>query len=502
MEKANRNYMLNRRDLVVGSNGAAATAILPKALSATSAKSNPDDIALLGDILRTLHPGLYRYQSPSAMERSLEQLSNAWVANADLAERYLNLSRFLATINCGHSYANFFNQKKTVQAALFERQTRVPFTFRWLGSQMVVLQDQSGTASLPPSSIVHAINDVAATDILSRLLPYARADGNNDNKRRALLSATGGDDIETFDVFQGLLDHQNDASGDSTPTRTFRLRVRLPEAKTDAIVNLPALTLLQRQSFMRAFDYRGNGPVWQWTMRDDGLAVLRMDGWGLYNSSWDWAGWLNDRLDSLKGAKGLIVDIRENEGGLDCGDLILARLAGLDIAKPKLNRLVRFVKTPEHLNRYLDTWDDSFRDWSKEIDAKQGQFYRLKQNPGPSITPVASKKLTIPMAVLTSAQNSSATFQFAALAKQLQLGTLVGETTGGNQRGINGGAFFFARLPESGIEFDVPLIGYYSDGRMPDAGITPDIAVAMTAKAIESGDDPQLQAAVQHLLQT
>lgn len=107
--------MLNRRELVLGSAGAAAAAILPQTLSAASEKSAPDDIALLGDILRNLHPGLYRYQSPSAMERSLEQLALAWTAHADLATRYLNLSRFLATIKCGHSYANFLNQKKTVQ---------------------------------------------------------------------------------------------------------------------------------------------------------------------------------------------------------------------------------------------------------------------------------------------------------------------------------------------------------------------------------------------------
>lgn len=492
--------MLNRRELVLGSAGAAAAAILPQTLSAASEKSATDDIALLGDILRNLHPGLYRYQSPSAMERSLEQLALAWTAHADLATRYLNLSRFLATIKCGHSYANFFNQKKTVQTELFDHQTRVPFTFRWLGNQMVVLQDQSGTASLPPGSIIRAINDVAATDILSRLLPYARADGNNDEKRRALLSATGGDEIETFDVFQGLLALQNDASGCKATTRTFHLRVRLPEAKRDAFVNLPALTLLQRQSFMRGPDYRGDDAAWQWTMRSDGIAVLRMDGWALYNSKWDWAAWLNERLDSLSGAKGLIVDIRENEGGLDCGDLILARLAGRDIAKPKYNRLVRYVKTPEALNPHLDTWDNSFRDWSSQISSKEGRFYRLKPNSEGSTVAAAARKLAVPMTVLTSAQNSSATFQFAALTKQLGLGTLVGDTTGGNQRGINGGAFFFARLPQSGIEFDVPLIGFFPDTRKPDAGITPDITVAMTADAIASGADPQMQAAVRHLL--
>lgn len=491
--------MLNRRDVLRAGSALPAVSLWPMTSVAKTTGGVPDDISLLGEILRSLHPGLYRYQSPSQVDRSLAQLNKAWVANPDLAARYLILSRFLATIKCGHSYANFFNQTAAVQKNLFDRKTRLPFAFKWLGGKMVVVQDQSGTGSIPPGSVVQAINDIPAKDILARLLPYARADGHNDGKRGALLSVTGGDSIETFDIFHGLIYGDEAVSGPLAKPKLHRLRVRLPESSRDTLIDAPALDLAQRQSFMRPVDYRGNAPVWQWTMRDDGLAVLRMDGWGLYNSSWDWAGWLNDRLDSLRGAKGLIVDIRENEGGLDCGDLILARLAGRDIAKPKMNRLVSYVKTPDHLNRYLDTWDDSFRDWSDEIEAKQGQFYRLKEDAGPAITP-AALKLTIPMAVLTSAQNSSATFQFAALTKQLQLGTLVGETTGGNQRGINGGAFFFARLPESGIEFDVPLIGYYPDGNMPDAGMKPDIAVAMTAKAIETGDDPQLQAAVQHLL--
>jgi C-terminal processing protease CtpA/Prc len=251
---------------------------------------------------------------------------------------------------------------------------------------------------------------------------------------------------------------------------------------------------------MAGLDYRGREPEWQWTVRTDGIVVLRMDGWGLYNSSSNWAGWLNDRLDSLNGAKGLIVDIRENEGGIDCGDQILARIAGRDIAKPKFKRMVRYMKTAGYLDRYLDTWDDSFRDWSNQIDAKEGNFYYLRQESDVTIAAAGSKKLDVPMVVLTSAQNSSATFQFAALTKQLGLGTLLGEATGDNQCGINGGAVFFARLPQSGIKFDVPLIGFFPDGRKPDAGLSPDISAAMTRQAIAAGVDPQLQAAVNHLL--
>lgn len=467
----------------------AGVAALPVAASGASARS---DIALLREILTALHPGLYRYASPSAIDEGLSQLDQSWETEPSLAVRYLNLSRFLATIQCGHSYANFFNQKKAVREQLFDRGSRLPFAFRWIDREMVVLQDQSGTGRLSRGAIVKTINDIPAKSMLERLMPYARADGGNDGKRRALLSMSGADEYETFDIFHGLI---YGAPKDGI----HRLLIRSPGAKNDITLELPALTLAQRQAFIRKTSNDSDAPVWDWTMRDDGIAVLRMDGWALYNSKWDWQTWLSDRIDNLNGAKGLVVDIRENEGGLDCGDTILARLTGKDIVRPRANRLVRYLKTPTALNPYLDTWDDSFRDWSGQSERFNDRFYRLRRDSDP---PVAAKgpAMQVPMAVLTSAQNSSATFQFAELTRKSGLGVLVGETTGGNRRGINGGAFFFARLPQSGIEFDVPLIGYFPVERKPDSGIEPDIRVRMTAAAIAAGDDPQIEAALRYLL--
>ncbi len=79
--------------------------------------------------------------------------------------------------------------------------------------------------------------------------------------------------------------------------------------------------------------------------------------------------------------------------------------------------------------------------------------------------------------VLVGAANSSATFEFAQTVRQNGLGKLVGQSTGGNQQGINGGAFFFLRLPNSGIELDLPLIGQFPAEAKPDAGLEPDILV-------------------------
>lgn len=491
---------MNRRKFLSAAGlSAGASMGLPRMAHALTTTTS-DDISLLREILTTLHPGLYRYNSPMAINTAVDRLSKQWAAEPALAARYLNLSRFLTTIKCGHSYANFFNQKKAVKEQLFEGHSRLPFAFQWIGNQMVVLQDQSGSGSLPRGTVVKAINDVPVRDILARLLVFARADGNNDGKRRALLSVSGTDSIETFDVFYSLVYGKPGSTKGEPQTGNHRLRVRLPNSSSDVWMDLPALTLAQRQSFMKKRDYRGDAPVWDWTMRDDGIAVLTMDGWGLYNSKWKWEDWLNDRMDSLSGAKGLIVDIRENEGGQDCGDVILARMTGRDIIKPTADRLVRYRSVPNALNPYLDTWDNSFRDWGTDVSPYNDRYYRLSRWEGGSTLVARGPRIDVPLTVLTSPQNSSATFQFASLCRSSGIGTLVGENTGGNQRGINGGAFFFARLPESGIEFDVPLVGYFPKERMPDAGIAPDISVVVSAADIANGYDRPMAVAVARLL--
>jgi C-terminal processing protease CtpA/Prc len=100
--------------------------------------------------------------------------------------------------------------------------------------------------------------------------------------------------------------------------------------------------------------------------------------------------------------------------------------------------------------------------------------------------------------VLVGATNSSATFEFAQTVRQNRLGTLVGQPTGGNQRGINGGAFFFLRLPRSGIELDVPLIGQFPAGNPPDSGLQPDVLVVPTVRDIALGRDAELEAVRAH----
>ena len=101
---------------------------------------------------------------------------------------------------------------------------------------------------------------------------------------------------------------------------------------------------------------------------------------------------------------------------------------------------------------YLDTRDRSFLDWGACAVEPGGGSLRLTKYDNDvrgNLVKPRPPRFTGRVWVLVGAANSSATFEFAQAVQQNRLGTLVGQPTGGNQRGINGGAFFFTRLPRT-----------------------------------------------------
>lgn len=472
--------MWSRRNVVLG---AAAATLAPSAWGDELGDVS-GDVAILRDAYETLHPGLYRYNTPAAMSARFDALARTWSRPQTRAEAYLSLSRFLTTVKCGHTYANFYNQADAAQAALFDAQRLLPFHFAWINGRMVVLANQSGDARLDRGAEVLSVDGQATPRILRTLLAYARSDGGNDAKRRALLEVRGFDGYETFDVFFGLV---------YRPGAAVRLRVRPPGASRAVTLEAATIDLAARRA-LRVGEADGDAPAWSVTYPAAGVALLTMPNWALYDSSWDWRGFLDQSFADFaaRGVNRLIVDIRGNEGGLDCGDEIIARLIDAPLAREAYARRTRYRQTPERLNRYLDTWDASFRDWGDDAVARGDGLYDLRGDAGVDEIAPKGPRFRGGVDVLIDAQNSSATFQFAHAIKTHRLGRLIGQPTGGNQRGINGGAFFFLRLPASGLEADLPLIGRFPLTPKPDAGVTPDVAIALTRDDIRDGRDAAL----------
>jgi hypothetical protein len=453
--------------------------------------ARPSDAALLRDALTTLHPGLHRYLSPPAFAAAFASFERAFGESGGLADRYLALSRLTGLIRCGHSHPNPFNQRRAVAETLFAPATRLPFRFRWIGSRMIVTDGQQ--SGLVRGAEILSIDGIPASRILADLLPLARADGGNDAKRRRLLSVEGEQRIETFDILHPLL---HPPRGDHA-----ELLVRSPAGRRN-VVRLGRIDLAARQAAMPAGGGRPQGNP-GWTLRHEGRgAIMTMPDWALYNSDWDWRGWIAAAFDEMasRDSRLLILDLRANEGGLDCGDPILARSTDRPLARGGWRRRTRFRTAPERLLPYLDTWNRSFdRIGENGVDRGDG-FFELPDGDDREIAPQGPRFMGR-LAVLTGPQNSSATFNFANIVQANRLGVLIGEPTGGNRRGINGGAYYFLRLPESGLEVDIPLIGYFPPTPQPDAGLLPDSAAPATAASIAAGRDPAMARALA-LLQT
>jgi Peptidase family S41 len=462
--------------------------------SPLSARDLRSDLALIDRIYRDMHPGLTRYQTLDQWRDAVALLDSSWATRSEhrLEAAYLEMSRLLARVRCGHSYANFYNQRRSVAQALFEGRDRLPLTFVWLGQRMVV----TGGA-LRPGTEVLAIDEVPTAQLLARLLPLVRSDGHNDAKRRALLSVDAREGFETFDIFHALT---------AGARHRFVLNVREPGTGPRR-VELPAIDLDQRRAMnpRKPAPPSDEAPPWTLSYDAERNAVLTMPGWALYNSKWDWVGWLERKLDEVVEMKAprLLVDLRRNEGGLDCGDVILARCIERPLLVRAEERLVRYRRVADELNPVLDSWDNRFRDWGERAQpvADRPGFFRLvpidpsAETGGKTIEP-RGPRFTGKLRVLTSSTNSSATFRFVSLVREHGLGRTIGGATGGNQRGINGGAFFFVRLPGTGLEVDLPLIGYYPRGPLrPDAGLEPDLAVTETIEDITEGRDRVMEAA-------
>jgi C-terminal processing protease CtpA/Prc len=281
---------------------------------------------------------------------------------------------------------------------------------------------------------------------------------------------------------------------------TYRLEVRNSKGSVRKIA-AKAMTLAARDAALESQPVPGRSEAW--TFRAEGeRAVMTLPTFAVQRSKFNWQRFFVESFDELKRkqVKNLIIDVRDNEGGDAAIALdLLSYLVKAPATYTADQSVTSYERVPPALAGYLDTWDTGFYDRSGNVDKitegpQAGRFrFRPKANKVSDIAP-RSTRFTGKVWLLVGPENSSATYALAKLAKQLGVATLVGQATGGNERGLNAGQLAWVNLPNSGVAVDIPLLAQSYTATTPDAGITPDIVVERHFAARAAGQDQEMEA--------
>ena len=136
------------------------------------------DLDILKESLTTLHPGLYRYNSPKTIDSLFQVLYQS--ASKPLNEKafYLQLAKFAAKIRCGHTYLNPLNLEDNVLYQYMPTQV-FPFCTRIIDRRIVITHNLSDDSTVSPGFEIVSINGISSKRIIDSLLLVSRTDGRN-----------------------------------------------------------------------------------------------------------------------------------------------------------------------------------------------------------------------------------------------------------------------------------------------------------------------------------
>lgn len=446
-----------------------------------------------------LHPGLLRYNTQSQIDHYFEIVKSKVSKPLTNQQYFILISQLATKLKCGHTYLNPWNQNEEIINSFFSN-SYIPFLYKVIDRKFIITHNLSEQKNVKAGDEIFSINGVKVKSIIDSLLTVSRSDGNNGLAKKLDNINIVPIDIDTtnyalFDIYFPMFFPKNNKQG----IYDFEI---IPYKKKLTKISTKSLSKAERQTiFVSRF---GQIPIheknWEYKQLKPNVAYLRLGDF----ETWEWKADYKKYLDSVFAitinakTENLIVDIRGNEGGDDeARTEVLSYIATKPFGcENPMRRLYKFLSIPDTLLPYLKTWNKEFKEPKKEKDyLKVNGYYEKIDTTNLPCEPTNPKNNNYKGKVylLTNANNSSTTFTMADIFKNYKFGIIVGEPTGGTKQGLNGGQFFFLRLPFSKFEIDLPIIYGAPTKNRPDEAITPDYLITTKQSDIYFNRDTQVE---------
>jgi len=454
------------------------------------------DLAIVNTAFTQVHAGATRYLDDTQLAQLFSQTKQEFAKALSVKDAYLSFSKLAAGLRCGHTHTGMYNQSAFIDQLTLAPANKLPLLFQNIQDRWYITHNLSDKSIISPGTEIIAINNIEVATINAQLDPYWSVDGDNDARKRYLTQLLPTSSRQLFDAYFPLLLGPEKAGQDSGNT-SYKLTLRLPNSGRQLIVDVDGLTLKQRQNVLyqqqpELADARNS--LQFSTLQNNPIGYLKIGTFATYNIDFDWSEFYAQAFERFnsQSVEHLIIDIRGNGGGLDLPMLQLGQYLSSTVNQSLPFTPMRpFANIPEAIKPYLKTWDQ--------------RLYTQTSMAMPTLEPVA-QTFTGKVWLLVDGANASATFMLAKHYQDAGIATIVGQPTGGNLRGINGGGMFFLTLPNTQIEIDIPIFKYLPTGveatelqSISNQGLTPDILMPLQVNDIQQQKDGVLEQLVERI---
>jgi len=384
-------------------------------------KEYKDDLDQLGKTLAKVHPEAFKFISEDDFWNIIEKKKALITETTTYGNFIWHCSEIIASINCSHTSLGGFNQESVMlgKALVFPLQTL------WINNQLFVIDQMSNTSQIKLKDEILSINGQSVSELVNEIYNHIQSQGNIETSKRHFFN--------------------------SWSTEIIPFMLGFPESYIVKVKGRDNPIVLNKAKTFKA-------PYKDSSLKkcDDDLCLEFMDANKtavLTISSFNYYSWNNlDVYEDFiaksfkeikeKGSENMIIDLRFNGGGSPESSIYLLKYL---VDKP----FVYFTKTEYPRGKgSQDSFENAFK----------GKLFFIIDGHG-----------------------KSTTGHFMAIAKDLELGTIVGEELGSNQFCTAGQTV--CRLKSTKLKFNVAnttsrvaVISLPDDrGILPDYNITQSI---------------------------
>ena len=441
------------------------------------------DVIILKQILEANHPGLYTYTPKNSMDLYFNSTLQSITDSLNEFQFKNKLAWLVSHIRCGHTSVS--HSKAYQNAVQKVKQPQFPLLIKaWNDSLVVINNLRKSDRIFKRGTIITSINGINNRQLLDSMFSFINTDGYNNNFK---------DQISSFNfpafykIAFGLTDTFNigyiDSSGKNV-TAVVPLFNPIVDTTAHADLLSPNLTHKQLRQLKKLADRK--------LSIDSATSTAYMQ-LNTFSGS-GFRSFFKHSFKQLKnvGIQNLIVDLRLNGGGNISNSTLFTKyisnhsftIADSIEAKNKSLRYSHFIHPS-----FIYWLSMQFFARKKEDGAYHFNYYEKHQ-----YKPKSTNHFDGNVYFIQGGYTYSASCLLLSVVKGQHNVTLVGEETGGGGYSINAVHLPIIKLPNTGLQVELPLYRMilHNTGSEKGRGIMPDINIQPTAAAIQNGVDIKL----------